>query len=148
MTAPLPGEYAPSPIRMVRDQVALYEASSGADGAVSPAGEPLVLFSSRGAKSGKVRKALVVRVERAGRYALVASFRGADRHPQWYYNIVSYPHVVLQDGPRRSAMVARELEGAEREEWWKRAVSVCPAYAEHQSKTARRIPLLLLEATG
>jgi len=144
MTMPLQGEYEPSPAQWVRDQVALYEGSGGTEG-TTMRGLPVILLTTRGAKSGKIRKTPLMRVEHDGKYAVVASQGGAPKHPVWYFNIVADPHVELQDGPVRQDMTARELSGAEREEWWERAVAAYPDYADYQKKTDRVIPVFLLE---
>jgi deazaflavin-dependent oxidoreductase (nitroreductase family) len=140
------GEYEPSPRAWVRDQVELYEGSGGTQGTtLRDSGLPVVLITNRGARTGKVRKTPLMRVEHDGRYAAVASQGGAPTHPFWYYNFRADPHVELQDGPDKQAMVARELSGAERDEWWERAVAAFPPYAEYQQKTTRQIPVFVLE---
>ncbi len=108
-------------------------------------GMPVVLMTSRGARSGKVRKTPLMRVEHDGRYALVASQGGAPTHPRWYYNLVADPHIQLQDGPVKSDMVAREVTGDEKAIWWKRAIDAYPDYAEYQQRTERQIPVFVLE---
>lgn len=128
---PLQGEYEPSSQQWVRDQVELYESSGGTQGlTLGDTGLPVVVVTSRGAKSGKLRKNPVMRVEHEGRYAAVASVGGSPKHPAWYGNLLAYPEVELQDGPRKWDMTARELSGDERAEWWDRAVQAYPAYAE------------------
>jgi F420H(2)-dependent quinone reductase len=97
------------------------------------------------ARSGKVRKTPVMRVEHDGKYAMVASKGGAPEHPLWYYNLRANSLVELQDGPDKRDMSAREVSGAERAEWWDRAVAVFPNYAEYQQKTTREIPVFVLE---
>ncbi len=145
---PVDGEYQPSPADWVRDQVETYERSGGAEGATLR-GMPVVIVTSRGARSGKVRKTPLMRVEHDGRYALVASQGGAPTHPLWYHNLVADPRVELQDGPVKSDMVAREVTGEEKAEWWARAIEAYPDYAEYQQRTDRSIPLFVLEpATG
>ena len=141
---PLSGEYQPSPDQFVSDQVALYESSGGTEGTTLQ-GVPVVVLTSLGAKSGKVRKTPLMRVEHQGAYAVVASQGGAPKHPTWYYNLVRHPQVELQDGAVRRDMTARRVEGAERELWWSRAVEVWPDYAEDQTKTDRVIPVFVLE---
>jgi deazaflavin-dependent oxidoreductase (nitroreductase family) len=141
---PIPGEYAPSPERWVRDQVAAYESSGGTVG-ITMRGLPVVILTTRGARSGKLRKTPLMRVEHDGRYAVVASAGGAPQHPLWYYNLVADPHVELQDGPVRQDMVAREASGDEKAEWWQRAVEAFPDYADYQVDTDRQIPLFVLE---
>ncbi len=143
---PVEGEYEPSTAAWVRDQVELYEGSGGTQGTtLRDTGLPVVIVTNRGAKSGKVHKTPVMRVERGGRYAMVASKGGAPTHPLWYYNVRANPMVELQDGPHKQDMIARELGGDERAEWWERAVAAYPPYAEYQRKTTRQIPVFVLE---
>ncbi|MEU6913274.1 nitroreductase family deazaflavin-dependent oxidoreductase [Streptomyces olindensis] len=143
---PLEGEYEPSPTQWVRRQVELYESSGGTQGTtLQGSGMPVVVLTSRGARSGKLRKNPVMRVEHEGRYAAVASLGGAPKHPVWYFNLKSDPRVELQDGPVKRDMTAREVTGAEKAEWWERAVAAYPAYAEYQKKTDREIPVFVLE---
>jgi F420H(2)-dependent quinone reductase len=141
---PLDGEYEPSPEQWVRDQVDLYERSGGTEG-TTMRDKPVIILSTLGAKSGKIRKTPLMRVEHDGRYAVVASMGGAPRHPVWYHNIVADPHVELQDGPARQDMVAREVTGEEKAQWWERAVEAWPDYADYQRKTERQIPVFVLE---
>jgi len=146
---PIQGEYEPSPQQWVRDQVELYEKTGGAEGnTLRDTGLPVVIITSRGARSGKLRKTPVMRVEHEGRYAAVASQGGAPTHPLWYYNFRADPRVDLQEGPRTQEMVAREVTGPERAEWWERAVAAYPPYAEYQQRTSREIPVFVLEAAG
>jgi deazaflavin-dependent oxidoreductase (nitroreductase family) len=140
----LVGEYEPSSVANIRNQVDRYERSGGTDGG-SVAGKPAVVLTCRGARSGKIRKTPVMRVEHGGVYAVIASYRGRDSHPSWYHNLLAHPDTELQDGPVRHAMVAREAVGAERAVWWQRAVAVWPDYDAYQGKTARLIPVMLLE---
>ncbi|CAL9348958.1 nitroreductase family deazaflavin-dependent oxidoreductase [Streptomyces sp. enrichment culture] len=143
---PLEGEYEPSPTRWVREQVELYEGSGGVEGTTLPGTDrPVVLLTSRGVKSGKLRKTPVMRVEHEGRYAAVASLGGAPRHPVWYHNLKADPRVELQDGPVKRDMTAREVTGDEKAEWWRRAVAAYPPYADYQKKTDRKIPVFVLE---
>jgi F420H(2)-dependent quinone reductase len=108
-------------------------------------GKPVVLLTVRGAKSGKLRYSPVMRVEHDGSYAVVASNGGAPKHPTWYHNIKAYPEITLQDGTVTKDYVAREVDGAERAEWWERAVAAYPSYAEYQEKTDRQIPVFVLD---
>ena len=143
------GTYEPSTQGWVRDQVELYESSGGTRGTtLRDTGLPVVIITNRGVNSGKVRKTPVMRVEHEGRYAAVASRGGAPEHPSWYYNLRANPRVELQDGPRKQEMVAREVTGSERAQWWDRAVTAYPPYAEYQEKTARQIPVFVLEPAG
>ena len=143
---PLQGEYEPSPAEWVRRQVELYESSGGAQAAtLRDTGLPVVIMTNRGARSGKLRKTPVMRVEHGGRYVAVASQGGAPEHPFWYHNLVAHPDVELQDGAHKQDMRARVLSGEERVMWWDRAVAAFPSYADYQRKTDREIPVFLLE---
>jgi deazaflavin-dependent oxidoreductase (nitroreductase family) len=140
------GEYVPSKAAWVRDQVERFEASNGAEAnTLRDSGEPIVVITSMGAKSGKVRKNPVMRVEKDGRYVAVASLGGAPTNPEWYHNLVAHPVVDLQDGAVRKSYRARLLDGDEREQWWRYAVDTWSTYAQYQKKTARQIPVFLLE---
>jgi deazaflavin-dependent oxidoreductase (nitroreductase family) len=140
---PLSGEYAPSTSDWARRQAETFEASGGTE-ADELQGVPIILLTSVGAKSGQLRKTPLMRVEHDGQYAVVASKGGAPEHPVWYHNLVKNPHVELQDGPDKHDYVAHLAEGAEREQWWARAVEVGPAYADYQTKTDRVIPVFVL----
>ncbi len=143
---PVNGEYEPSTRAWVRDQVEEYESSGGTRSTtLRDTGLPVVIITNRGARSSKLRKTPVMRVEHDGRYAAVASQGGAPTHPFWYYNLRAAPRVELQDGPRKQDMIARELTGDERAQWWERAVAAYPPYAEYQQKTTRQIPVFILE---
>ena len=141
---PLDGEYAPSPTDWARKQAELYESSGGTDG-TSLQGMPVVLLTTVGNKSGKLRKTPLMRVEHDGVYAIVASVGGRPKNPTWYANVKAEPHVELQDGTVRQDMTAREVFDAEKAEWWERAVAAFPAYADYQAKTEREIPVFVLE---
>jgi len=143
---PLTGEYVPSPEKWVRDQVELYERSDGTEGTtLRDTGLPVVVVTSLGARSGKIRKTPLMRVEHDGAYALVASQGGAPVHPTWYHNVTKHPLIELQDGPVRQDMRVREVTGEEKAIWWERAVAAFPNYAEYQRRTDREIPLLVAE---
>jgi deazaflavin-dependent oxidoreductase (nitroreductase family) len=144
---PLTGEYEPSAASWARDQVDLYERSGGTDG-TDMSGHPVIILTSVGAKTGKIRKTPLMRVEHDGEYAVVASLGGAPQHPVWYYNLASDPHVELQDGPVKKDYQAREVHDAERAAWWERAVAAWPDYAEYQKKTTRTIPVFVLTPAG
>jgi F420H(2)-dependent quinone reductase len=142
---PLTGEYEPSPSEWVRNQVAEYESSGGQRAnTLLDTGMPVVIVTTRGNKSGKIRKTPLMRVEHDGEYALVASKGGAPDHPVWYYNLVSDPTAVtIQDGPEAVAMEVRQVTGAEKATWWERAVAAYPPYAEYQANTDREIPVFV-----
>ena len=141
----LEGEYEPSPWQWVRDQVENYERSGGREAnTLRDTGLPVIIVTTRGARSGKLRKTPLMRVEHDGEYALVASMGGAPKHPVWYFNLVADPTAVtVQDGPEPWDAEVRQVEGDERSAWWERAVAVFPPYAEYQEKTERRIPVFV-----
>ncbi|MGH3370081.1 MAG: nitroreductase family deazaflavin-dependent oxidoreductase [Nocardioidaceae bacterium] len=140
----LQGDYVPSPNAWVREQVELYESTGGVEGSTLR-GVPVVIITSVGARSGKVRKTPVMRVEHEGRYAAVASQGGDPKHPTWYFNLLANPRIEVQDGPEPRPFVAREVGGAEKATWWQRARAVWPAYADYQQRTEREIPVFVLE---
>lgn len=140
-------DYAPSPTDWVRTQVEKVEAA-GTTEVVDIMGLRVVLLTMRGNKSGKLRKVPLMRVEHNGVYAAVASLGGAPKNPVWYYNLKADPKLTLQDGETTKEYVAREIEGAEYDEWWERSVAAYPPYAEYQTKTTRKIPQFVLEPVG
>jgi deazaflavin-dependent oxidoreductase (nitroreductase family) len=141
---PLDGVYAPGKAEWARKQADLYEASGGQE-AGDLRGRPIIVLTSVGAKTGKLRKTALMRVEHEGRYAVVASKGGSAKHPVWYFNLKAHPHVELQDEAVKRDYLARELSGDERETWWTRAVGAWPDYAKYQVKTPRQIPVFVLE---
>jgi deazaflavin-dependent oxidoreductase (nitroreductase family) len=141
---PLTGEYAPSTDTWARNQAERFEATDGAE-ANTLRGVPIIVLTSVGARSGKLRKTALMRVEHDGRYAVVASKGGSPANPTWYWNLVADPHVELQDGADRRDYDARLLEGDERATWWERAVGVWPDYAAYTKRTDREIPVFVLE---
>jgi deazaflavin-dependent oxidoreductase (nitroreductase family) len=146
---PIEGEYEPSSLEWVRDQVAEYEASGGTRAnTLRETGIPVIVVTMRGRKSGKVRKIALMRVEHDGCYATVASRGGAPTNPEWYANLLADPNVTIQDGAQPADFVVREISGDEKAVWWARSVGVFPPYAEYQSKTARAIPVLIAEPTA
>lgn len=140
---PLTGDYLPSTSEWARVQAEAYESSSGAEASTLD-GRPIIVLTTRGARTGALRKTALIRIEHDGDYAVVASQGGAPRHPAWYWNILADPEVELQDGASRSRYRAREVTGAEKAEWWSRAVSAWPPLVEYQAKTDRVIPLFVL----
>lgn len=143
--SPLEGEYEPSPYGWVREQVAEYEASGGRRAnTLRDTGLPIVLVTTRGNKTGKLRKTPLMRVEHDGEYALVGSQGGLPRHPVWYHNLKADPEAVtIQDGPEPFDVRVRELTGDERVAWWERAIAAYPPYAEYQQRTERQIPVFV-----
>ena len=141
---PLTGEYEPSTWDWVREQVDTYEATGGREAnTLRDTGIPVVIVTSRGATTGKLRKFALMRVEHEGEYALVASMGGAPQHPAWYHNLVTEPLVMIQDGPEPHDYTTRIVEGDERAAWWDRAVAVFAPYAEYARKTDRVIPVFV-----
>ena len=141
---PLTGEYEPSQNDRTREQVELYEATNGLKGGTL-AGRPVIILTFKGAKSGKIRKTPLMRIEHNGIYAVVASNAGAPTHPFWYNNIVANPIVELQDGAVRQDLRVREVFGEEKKEWWKRAYAAYPEFPAYRARAGREIPLLVLE---
>jgi deazaflavin-dependent oxidoreductase (nitroreductase family) len=142
---PLIGEYEPSASAWSRKQTELYEATNGEKGG-DLRGRPVIVLTSVGAKTGKLRKTALMRVEHEGVYAVVASLGGAPRNPEWYHNLKKNPRVELQDGATKRDYAAREVKGEEKALWWDRAVESWPDYATYQTKTDRQIPVFVLEA--
>ena len=141
---PLTGEYEPSTLQWVRDQVETYERTGGKEAAtLRETGIPVTIITSRGASSGKIRKFALMRVEHEGEYALVASMGGAPKNPGWFHNLVAEPLVEIQDGPTPVDYRVRIVEGVERATWWDRSVAVFPTYADYAKKTERVIPVFV-----
>jgi deazaflavin-dependent oxidoreductase (nitroreductase family) len=141
---PLTGDYEPGTSSWSRKHVEEYEATDGKK-AGDLRGRPVIVLTSVGATSGKLRKTPLMRVEHDGHYAVVASLGGAPRNPRWYYNVAKNPHVELQDGATKRDYLAHEATGEEKAVWWERAVETWPDYANYQKKTTRQIPVFVLE---
>jgi deazaflavin-dependent oxidoreductase (nitroreductase family) len=141
---PLTGEYEPSQNDRTREQVKLYEATNGVKGGTLN-GKPVIVLTFKGAKSGKIRKTPLMRIEHNGTYAVVASNAGAPTHPFWYSNIVANPLVELQDGAVKRDMRTREVFGAEKDEWWKRADAAYSEFPAYRARAGREIPVLVME---
>jgi deazaflavin-dependent oxidoreductase (nitroreductase family) len=142
---PLTGEYEPSTSAWARQQAELYEATNGEKGG-DLRGRPIIVLTSVGAQTGKLRKTALMRVEHEGVYAVVASRGGAPTNPLWYYNLKKNPHVELQDRAAKRDYMAREVTGDEKALWWARAVETWPDYAVYQTRTDRQIPVFVLES--
>ena len=140
----LAGDYEPSPWDWVADQVELYERTGGTEGGTLE-GQAVVILTTRGRKSGRLRKSALMRVEHDGRYAVVASMGGAPKHPVWYLNLLADPNVTLQDGGQVMEMRARTARDKERQEWWAYATAAWPAYDGYQTKTERQIPVVVFD---
>ena len=142
---PLTGEYEPGTSAWSRAQTELYEATNGEQGG-DLRGRPVIVLTSVGARTGKLRKTSLMRVEHEGVYAVVASLGGAPKNPAWYSNLKKTPHVELQDGPTKRDYTAREVTGDEKAVWWEHAVEAWPDYATYQTRTDRQIPVFVLES--
>jgi F420H(2)-dependent quinone reductase len=140
---PLTGEYEPSTSDWSRENAETYMKSGGTEG-TELKGKPVILLTTVGAKTGKIRKTPLMRVEHDGEYAVVASLGGAPKHPVWYWNIKKNPRVELQDGEVTRDYEAHEVVGDDKAVWWERAVEAWPDYAEYQKKTDRQIPVFVL----
>ena len=145
--APIEGTYEPSPMKWVRDQVETYERTGGREAnTLLDTGLPVIIVTTRGNKSGKLRKTPLMRVEHDGEYALVASMGGAPKHPVWYHNLKADPSAVtIQDGPGAVRCRCARLTGEEKALWWERAVAAYPPYAEYQKRAERVIPVFLAQ---
>ena len=144
---PLTGTYEPSTSDWAREQAEKFEEANGT-AANELRGMPIIVVTSIGAQSGKLRKTPLMRVEHNGEYAAVASLGGAPKNPVWYYNLKKHPHVELQDGTVKKDYIAREVTGDEKAAWWERAVAAYPDYADYQQKTTREIPVFVLTPMG
>ena len=140
---PLTGDYEPSTLDWARENAEVIMESGGTKG-TELNGMRVILLTTIGAKTGKIRKTPLMRVEHDGRYAIVASLGGAPKHPVWYYNVTANPRVELQDGTVSGDYEAREVFGDEKAQWWERAVAAYPDYADYQTKTDRQIPVFVL----
>jgi len=136
--------YVPSPSERVRDQVAQYEATGGAEGGELN-GLPVVILTTTGARSGSIRKNPIMRVERDGVYAAIASYAGNPQNPAWYYNLLAQPYATVQDGPQVRRVRAREVVDDEKQSWWELADALNPNYARYRASAGRDIPILALE---
>ncbi len=141
---PLTGEYEPTPSDWVREQVETYERTNGAEAnTLLDTGIPIIVVTTMGKTSGKLRKFALMRVEHEGEYALVASMGGAPKNPSWYHNIVAQPLVMIQDGPAPGDFTTEIVEDDERQTWWERAAAVFPTYDKYAAKTERTIPVFV-----
>lgn len=141
---PLEGEYAPSTSDWAREQAELIESSGGTEGLLLR-GMPVIVLTSKGAKTGLLRKTALMRVEHDGQYAVIGSRGGSPTHPAWVHNLRAHPLVELQDGPIKRDYRVTEAEGQLRDQWWERAVAAFPDYAEYETRTERLIPVFVLE---
>jgi len=140
---PLEGEYEPPAAKWVRDQVEEYEGSGGTQG-TKLRGVPTIIVTSKGARSGKLRKNPVMRVEHDGAYAAVASKGGAPEHPGWFHNLKAHPETEIEVGTEKIRVVATVVSGDERERLYSTMVEGEPQFGEYQEKTTRQIPVIAL----
>ena len=141
------GEYVPSPSDRVKNQVALYEATDGEEGGTLN-GRPVIVLTTVGVRTGNIRKTPLMRIEHDGTYAVVASYAGAPRHPQWYYNVVANPLVEVQDRAVRRQMRAREVFGSEKDAWWQHADAAYSEFPHYRAIAGREIPVFVLEPSS
>ena len=106
---------------------------------------PLILLTVKGAKSGQPRVYPLMSVPYGNNYLAVASKGGAPKNPLWYNNLLAHPDVTVEAGNEKFAATARLLTGDERKQAFAKAVSVFPPYGQYQKKTAREIPVFVLE---
>jgi F420H(2)-dependent quinone reductase len=141
------GKYVPSPSDRVKDQVALYEATEGAEGGTLD-GKPIIVLTTIGAITGNIRKTPLMRIEHNGKYAVVASYAGGPHNPLWYHNVLANPVVEVQDGAVHHKVRAREVFGAEKDEWWQHADAAYSEFPHYRAVAGREIPVLVLEPVG
>jgi deazaflavin-dependent oxidoreductase (nitroreductase family) len=140
-------DYVPSSSERVRDQVAQYEASDGADGGELN-GRPVIILTTTGAVTGAARKNPIMKLTDGQDYIAVASYAGGPIDPAWYRNLVADPDALIQDGPQVIAVRAHEVLGAEKQKLWDAADAVSPAYAQYRASAGRDIPVLRLVPTS
>jgi deazaflavin-dependent oxidoreductase (nitroreductase family) len=146
---PVTGEYEPSTSDWVREQVDTYERTNGAEAnTLLDTGIPIIVITTMGKNSGKLRKFALMRVEHDGEYALVASMGGAPQNPSWYHNLVAEPLVMIQDGAEPHDFTTEIIEGPDRQAWWERATAVFPTYDKYAAKTDRTIPVFVARPTS
>jgi deazaflavin-dependent oxidoreductase (nitroreductase family) len=144
MNMPLDGEYEPSPWEPIAEQVEQYERTNGVEGGEFMGG-PCIILTTKGARSGKLRKTPLIQVTDGTSYVVIGSMGGAPDHPQWVHNLRANPLVELQDGADRRDYTAREVSDDEKATWWSLATGVWPDYDTYQSSTDRVIPLFVLD---
>tara|TARA_Y100001970_G_scaffold256589_1_gene334435 strand:+ start:636 stop:1073 length:438 start_codon:yes stop_codon:yes gene_type:complete len=138
-------EYIPSTYDIAADHVERYLATDGADG-YEFHGANCVILTTRGRRTGAIRRSPIVRVCDGGRYLAVASMGGAPKHPMWYLNLQANPEVTIQDKGEVHNLIARTATAVEKEELWPIAVAEWPDYENYQKRTERDIPLVICES--
>jgi deazaflavin-dependent oxidoreductase (nitroreductase family) len=132
-----------SPTGWVAKHIERYEASDG-----TYMGVPSLLLTTRGRRTGQLRRTALMYAEDAGRYILVASNGGSATHPAWYLNLVADPDVEVQVGSEIFRARARTAGGEERERLWKIAAKGFPTYDKYlvaARAKGREIPLIVLD---
>jgi deazaflavin-dependent oxidoreductase (nitroreductase family) len=131
--------------RLIGGHVAVYRATGGLVGHRIPGSPPMLLLDHRGAKTGKARTTPLVYLVDGEDIVIVASKGGHPRDPAWLHNLIAHPEVTIQVGRHRRPVHARVATPAERERLWPQALEVYPGYRDYQERTAREIPLVVLE---
>jgi deazaflavin-dependent oxidoreductase (nitroreductase family) len=125
--------------------VFLYQSTHGLIGHRIPFAPPMLLLDHVGARSGRLRTSPLAYVRDGDAYVVVASKGGHPRHPGWFHNLRAHPETTIQVGSRRLAVRARVAGPEERARLWPRAVAVWGPFESYQRRTARQIPLVILE---
>ena len=108
-------------------------------------GRPLLLLTTTGAKSGQLRTKPMMFIPDGDRLLVIASNAGAPTHPDWYRNLVAHSEVTVEVGNETFKAIATVTEGPERQRLWTRVVELYPFFADHQAKTTRQIPVIVLK---
>lgn len=133
-----------SPTGWVAQHIKEYVESDGANGH-EWRGMTTLLLTTRGRKSGKLRRSALIYGRDGARYVIVASIGGAPKHPSWYLNLVEHPEVTVQVGAETFPARARTAGAAEKPRLWAMMAEIFPTYDAYQAKTAREIPVVILE---
>jgi deazaflavin-dependent oxidoreductase (nitroreductase family) len=139
-------EVVDSPRGWVADHIRRYVESDGERGH-EWRGVPTLLLTTRGRKSGKLRRTALIYGQDGDRYLVVGSEGGAPKHPNWYHNLVDHPDVRVQVGAETFDARARTATAEEKPELWRKMASIWPDYDKYQAKTDRQIPVVILERT-
>lgn len=133
-----------SPVGWVAEHTKQYVATGGEEGHLWH-GVPTLLLTTRGRRSGKLRRTALIYGRDGDRYLVVASKGGAAEHPLWYLNLRDHPEVELQVEAERIRARARTASAEEKPRLWRQMAQIWPAYDEYQTKTARDIPVVILD---
>ena len=140
-------KYIPSTTDWVREQVELYEGSGGTAGTtLRDTGLPVIIVTTRGNRTGAIRKTPVMRVRDGDNYVLVGTNAGKPANPEWVYNLRADGSVEIRDETQVYAMRVREVKDAgERARLWTLAVTAFPPYEDYQERSGRRVPVFVAE---